>query len=188
MKYIEPWEPFPFTFANSPEARDPAALLVVLGQFEVATNPRYTPRDLNGDGKRETFCNIFAWDFTRAMSKEIPHTIDTNGNPRPFRDARGRRDPLALEISANGVADWLANHGPRFGWRPMGEPAARENANQGRPTVASWNHHGGIGHIAVVRPGPAGVTMIAQAGGQCFENLPLARGFCRIVPTFFGAL
>lgn len=189
MKYVEPWEPFPHTFANSVNARDPAALLVVLKQFEVATNPRFTPRDLNADGTQETFCNVFTSDFTLAMSKPIPHTVDANGNPVPLRDpVTGKRNRKAIELTANATARWLERHGARHGWRPCTELAARENANQGRPTVAVWEHHGGIGHIAPVIPGPAGQTTIAQAGAVCFESGPLKRGFGNIVPKFYAAL
>jgi predicted chitinase len=45
---------------------------------------------------------------------------------------------------------------------------AQSLANQGHPTVASWHNPGGIGHIAVVRPGEVNERgpAIAQAGGS----------------------
>lgn len=189
MKYIEPWEPYPFIFANAPHDRSPEAFAVVLKQFDVANNPRYTPRSLNKDGSQQTFCNIFASDFTAAMQRPIPHTVDAAGRPVPFRDhLTGKRNRTALELNANATARWLALHGAAYGWRPSTEAAAREHAAQGRPAVAVWRNHAGIGHIAVVVPGPAGQTTIAQAGATCFESGPLARGFGRIVPSFYAAL
>ena len=48
----------------------------VINQFAVGVNPRYQP------STNATYCNIFAWDVTRAMNAEIPHWYDTTtGSP-----------------------------------------------------------------------------------------------------------
>ena len=48
-----------------------------------------------------------------------------------------------------------------------------------QPVLAVWNHHGGIGHVAVVVPG-VDYTHIAQAGARNFVDEPLSHGFGRI--------
>src|SRR5262249_33697365 len=145
---------------GDPSNRNASNYSDVINQFAVDTNPRYQPRGGN------TYCNIFAWDVTRAMGAEIPHWVDGNGNPA------GGGAPGARELDANGGHRGLETQGPRSGWREVSAAEAQQRATQGPPAVASWNNPGGIGHIAVVRPGeltnrgPA----IAQAGASNFNN------------------
>jgi hypothetical protein len=73
------------------------------------------------------------------------------------------------ELTANAVNDWLHRHGDRFGWRQVPLSDAVDAANQGCPVVASWKNGGGIGHIAVIRPGIATAAegpLMAQAGKE----------------------
>ncbi len=152
------WIPVDAPVRGDPGARSADAYNSVIDQFSVDNNPRYARREGN------TYCNIFAWDVTRAMGAEIPHWVDGAGNPTGVGQGR--------ELDANGGHRWLEQHGPRHGWREVSAAEAQALANQGHPTVASWNNPGGIGHIAVVRPGedngrgPA----IAQAGASNFNN------------------
>jgi predicted chitinase/nucleoid-associated protein YgaU len=152
------WIPVDAPVKGDPSARSAEAYNAVIDQFSVDNNPRYARRDGN------TYCNIFAWDVTKAMGAEIPHWVDGAGNPTGVGQGR--------ELDANGGHRWLEQHGPAHGWREVSAQEAQALANQGHPTVASWNNPGGIGHIAVVRPGedngrgPA----IAQAGASNFNN------------------
>ena len=132
----------------------------VINQFAVGDNPRYARRNGN------TYCNIFASDVTRAMGAPIPHWVQRDGTPaEPFE--RG-----AHEMNANATNRWLNQHGATNGWRQVSAEDAQRHASAGRPAVASRANPGGIGHIAVVRPGeitdrgPA----IAQAGGRNFNE------------------
>jgi hypothetical protein len=137
---------------STPGQRSPQTYDAVINQFAAGHNPRYA----HTDGK--TFCNIFAWDVTRAMNAEIPHWVDAAGNPTMLK---------GNELTANAVNEWLNQHGARFGWRKVTLAEAVDHANQGCPVVASWNHPGGIGHIAVIRPGIATAAegpWMAQAG------------------------
>lgn len=140
---------------NTSELREPDLYNAVLNQFGVETNPRYTPRNGN------TYCNIFVWDATKAMGAEIPHYVNSNGEPV----AVGK----GYELDANGVVNWLENHGENNGWRAISASEAQEFANLGKPTVAAWENSPGIGHVAMVRPGgdysPSNGPVIAQAGG-----------------------
>jgi len=150
----EPRRSFPTNppVRSTPGQRSPQLYDTVINQFAAGHNPRYA----HTDGK--TFCNIFAWDVTRAMNAEVPHWIDAAGNPTLLKGE---------ELNANAVNEWLNRHGARFGWRKVTLAEAVDRANQGCPVVASWNHHGGIGHIAVIRPGIATAAegpWMAQAG------------------------
>ncbi|HEX8701838.1 MAG TPA: peptidoglycan-binding domain-containing protein [Myxococcaceae bacterium] len=149
---------------GDPSRRNRATYDEVINQFAVGHNGRYTPRDSSGDGIRDTFCNIFVWDVTGAMGAEIPHWVDTNGNRVGVGQGR--------ELSANGTVDWLHQHGNRHGYRKVSAEEAQRLANQGHPAVVVWKNPGGIGHVAVVRPGQ--VTSqgpaIAQAGGRNFNQ------------------
>src|SRR5690606_23822867 len=93
----------------------------------------------------------------------------------------------ARELDANGTNHWLNNHGERNGWRRVSAAEAQSMANQGHPSVASWNNPGGIGHIAMVRPGEitAGGPAIAQAGGSNFNNGTVRQGFGNAQPEYW---
>lgn len=145
---------------GDPSLRDRRLYDAILNQFAVDKNGRYLP----ANGK--TYCNIFVWDATRAMGAEIPHWVDANGNPAGV-GATG-----AHELSANGVVSWLSQHGGRNGWRVVSAAEAQQWANAGKPSVVTFENPGGIGHVAMVRPGeltdrgPA----IAQAGAHNFNS------------------
>ena len=96
----------------------------MINQFAAGNNPRYAHQ--NGS----TYCNIFAWDVTRAMGAEIPHWVDASGNPTVLK---------GNELNANAVNEWLHQHGARFGWRKTTLSDAVDQANQGCPVVASWS-------------------------------------------------
>jgi predicted chitinase/LysM repeat protein len=152
------WIPVNAPLQGSPSNRNAATYADVIDQFAVGSNPRYARRDGN------TYCNIFAWDVTKAMGAEIPHWVDGAGNPTGVGQGR--------ELDANGGHLWLQNHGSKHGWREVSAEEAQRMANQGHPTVASWHNPGGIGHIAVVRPGEINGNgpAIAQAGSRNFND------------------
>ena len=152
------WIPVDAPLRGDPANRNAATYADVIDQFAVGQNPRHQRRDGN------TYCNIFAWDVTRAMGAEIPHWVDANGNPTAVGQGR--------EMNANAGHRWLETHGERFGWREVSAEEAQRLANQGHPTVASWENPGGIGHIAVVRPGEINERgpAIAQAGSRNFND------------------
>ncbi|HEX8698631.1 MAG TPA: LysM peptidoglycan-binding domain-containing protein [Myxococcaceae bacterium] len=167
------WVPVDAPLQGDPAHRNAETYADVIDQFAVGSNPRHARRDGN------TYCNIFAWDVTRAMGAEIPHWVDGAGNPTGVGQGR--------ELDANGGHLWLQNNGPQHGWREVSAEEAQAMANQGHPTVASWHNPGGIGHIAVVRPGeitdrgPA----IAQAGGSNFNEGHVRDGFGNAQPKYF---
>lgn len=116
----------------------------IINQFAVGNNPRYA-RDGNG-----TYCNIFVWDVTRAMSCEIPHWINSQG------DTAQPHASHSNEININAGVDWMLHFGiTQHGWQAPSAQTAQNHANLGKPAVAMYKnpsptHHG---HTAIVRPG-----------------------------------
>lgn len=165
------WVPVTAPTINHADERSAKALLEVCAQFHVATEPRY---QRNAAGY--TMCNIYLWDCTRALDAEIPHWVYDSGDRAPMGAPKSR------ELSANGVCDWLAIHGPRFGWHSCNETAAFTAADLGQPTSATWRAPPGrIGHVAVVLP----ERLAAQAGASNFFGKPLRAGFGDLPVKFF---
>lgn len=150
---------------GDPMSRDPVTYDNVIDQFAVESNPRYRRQD------NDTYCNIFVWDVTYAMGAEIPHLVAGNGEPVSVYEGAW--------LSANGMNRWLAENGPRYGWREVAAAEAQNLANLGHPAVASvYNeteadpyHPEPVGHMGIVRPGEMrnGPTH-AQAGIYNFNR------------------
>lgn len=156
---VQPWLPAEAPLKSTPSERSLALYDAVINQFAVEKNPRYRR---NQQGKGETYCNIFVWDVTRAMGAEIPHWVDHNNKSTDL--GKG------IELDANDVIQWLQSQG---GWKEVDSERAQDLANQGYPVVATWLNPGGIGHIAVVRPGEYSSSQgptIAQAGETNFNH------------------
>lgn len=114
---------------------------------------RYQPRNGN------TYCNIFCWDWSRALGAEIPHWIGSG---------TGRR-----ELTINDTITWLKTEGPLHGWFP--------GAGVGEPSIVTWSNPNGPGHVAVVRREGEDrwSHRYAQAGATCYADAPLASCFSR---------
>ena len=102
-----------------------------------------------------TFCNIFAWDVSRAMNVEIPRWI--NGE----------------KTWTNSIYEWLSDpvQGRFLGWETVEPYSAQEEANKGYPVVVmTVPKNGRLGHMAMVIPGPGEIVnrtfypICAQAG------------------------
>lgn len=173
---VPPWQPWPLTLACSDDCRSPECLRAVLKQFDVATNPRYAPNQM---GLGETFCNIFVWDATRALECEVPHWCGNNGESLPV--GKGK------ELSAAGMIGWLRVFGSDNGWREVPLASARDRANGGFPVVVTWENPSPSksSHVAMLLPDADGQARIAQAGGSCFFDEPLERGFGRLKVVAF---
>lgn len=152
----------------------------VIDQFRVEQSERYAPGE-------KTYCNIFAWDVTRALGAEIPHyvikddpagasAVDELGQ---FKAGAAGRE----ELDVNRTVGWLKEHGPSHGWQRVDARMAQEMANGGHPAVAVWPNPGSgkHGHIAVIRPGSlplqTGGVAIAQAGRLVLNADHLDAGF-----------
>jgi hypothetical protein len=171
------WEPVRAPVRSTAAARSREALLSVVAQFEVERSPRYQS-EIRGD-RRETWCNIFAWDVTRALGAEVPHWVDRMG--RATGAGSGR------ELTANATVRWLETHGAANGWAEGDAPSATRAAEAGQPVLAVWQNPDGHGHVAVVVPSLSREPQVhvAQAGATCFSNGPLVEGFGARPVRFF---
>ena len=163
------WVPVTPGITSDLTNRSPELYIACCKQFDVENNPRYA---MGHQGHGETYCNIFQWDCSVAMRAVIPHWI----SPEPM----GRPEPMGMgkETDANGACEWIKNHGKDFGWYPVDADTAVANANAGKPTVMMWENPGGVGHVAVVLPTPAGSPPhIAQAGLNNYFDVDYHKGF-----------
>lgn len=159
-------------YVHGDTERRASRYLLSVQQFHVGTNPRYAPRE------GLTFCNIFVWDWTRAVLAEIPHWFDIHGN-RMEPHARG-----ALEMRARHMVLWLRTEpGARHGWRSVDQEHARAGVLEGLPTLATWENPDASrsSHVVVVLPPSSSDAplQVAQAGRVCGEWIPLASAFGR---------
>ncbi|MEN3370782.1 MAG: hypothetical protein V7609_2925 [Verrucomicrobiota bacterium] len=170
------------SLSNSTTERSAYNLSRVINQFQVATSPRYAVAQ-NG----ATYCNIFVWDFTRAMEAEIPHWVVTGYENVSAVQSDGSFSvgpTERRELTAKATVNWLNKFGKNHGWRRVSETEAQPAANSGHPTIAVWdNPDGEHGHMAVVRPGSVedarrrnGVAE-AQAGKLVDDAVHLRKGF-----------
>ena len=173
LESTERWKPLDAPVRNLPGGRAAEQLRAVVAQFNPAANPRYTP-----GGPGVTWCNIFAWDVSRALGCEIPHWVGESG--QPVAAGKGR------ELNVNATLDWLGGAGRAQGWFEVVELTAAERARCGYPTVVLWkNPKGGHGHIAVLLPPRGNEVRIAQAGRECLFDAPLREGFHGAQPLRF---
>jgi peptidoglycan hydrolase-like protein with peptidoglycan-binding domain len=150
-------------FSNDAAHRSRGAYDAALNQFAVEKNPRYEKKP------GATYCNIFVWDATRAMGAEIPHWVSKDGAPTRGYEKGGK------ELNADGMREWLADHGKENGWKTVTAAEAQNMANQGHPVVAEIP-----GHVGMVRPGELDSKWgpaLAQAGKHNFNNTHMAYGF-----------
>lgn len=171
-------------FTNGSLNRSAEAYLKVTRQFEVMTNPRYEQREVARPGIKETFCNIFVWDVTRAMACEIPHWFN---NYAKMPDGVVRA--LGKENNANATIEWLSSKwGPLYGWNKLpSRQSAALRANSGYPTVVTWYNPTGTGHVAMGVPNVTntGTLLITQAGAVNVEEVAVEEGFGNNGPLFF---
>jgi hypothetical protein len=122
--------------------RSAALTNAVTAQFNVETNPRYTP----GKGGY-TYCNIYVLDVMNAMGVALPHM-------------------LAAQLDT-----WLGStEGFEAGWRETDAQTAQMYANAGRPAMTAFGEKGHV-QVIVPERGAAGFdasrgVAVSQAGAQ----------------------
>jgi len=140
--------------------RSPERLMSILAEHQFRGFSRYRKRDVTGDGRPETFCNVHMADVAEAMGVLLP---------------RARANEQIL---------WLTTHGVTEGWEQVPEHAAQACADQGMLVVATWfSRNGGSGHIAPLEPsmGEPGawcsnvgaINFLRGTVGQAFGTLPV---------------
>ena len=161
----------------------------VIDQFDVQYNPRYV-KWWNANKLPpgyDTYCNFFVWDVTRAMGAEIPHWVNSYGQPFPDHS----QNTGGHEVSATEMLTWLRTYGNSFGWTKISTASAAQSwANSGKPAIVIGTggigvdpanpQHTNLGHVAIVRPGTADSHLgpaTAQAGETNYNNTHVYIGF-----------
>lgn len=161
-----PWQPIDIPASKMPQGD--AKLRQVLMELDPENAHRYKPT-ANG-----TSCNIFVWDFTRAMGCEVPHWVRADG--RVTQTGKGK------ELNANGVVRWLATYGARAGWVQSDRKVATDAAARGHVVVVGWDSGKATpGHVAILLP----EGTIAQTGKRNFIGKTIREGFGDRDVTFF---
>lgn len=153
-----PWYELEPRMKSEPGKRSAEKTMGCYEQFAVGQNPRY---EAGRQGKGETYCNIFAWDCTKAMGCEIPHWYNEETGEKSNANL-----PVVREMTVNRMVDWLLLHGVKFGWQSVPFVDALKSAAEGECVLGAWQNpvHTKSGHVAMLLPN--GQT--AQAGAQCF--------------------
>ena len=142
--------------------------IATLEALAVETNPRYQP---NQRGEGETYCNLFVADAVVRLGGVLPLYLDAPDGGRTWLDVAG-------------MLAWLESPAGAQHWRAVGLAEAQRLANRGCPVLAIWRPAQGIGHIALVRPGPEPVgargPLIAHAGAKNAASTEAAIGFGRV--------
>ena len=144
-----------------PPVRSAEALVAVVAKLDPERAERYRPRDVTGDGKAETFCNVFLRDALLELGLEVPAAL------------------------ANDMVDWFdGEKGKAAGWRRVTLHQAEVLARDGYPVAVGWKNSRGHGHVALGVPPPlredgtpAPGLHCAQAGKSNWRCRPVLRGF-----------
>ncbi len=137
---------------------DPATrarmLLDIVAWLDVA-NPahlRYRPKGST------TYCNIYAHDYCDLAGAYLPRVWWTERALLHFQtgdQVPARYDDTVRELNANALHDWLADHGPGFGWhRETDLTALQAAANSGDVCliIARRRDLNRSGHVSMVIP------------------------------------
>jgi hypothetical protein len=151
-------------YINLPGQRSSGSYNQIISQFSVASNPRYTPRDVTGDGKNETFCNVFAMDVMNAMGAYLPDKL-CDGLLNWLK-------ATAVTCNTKTGKAVTGGEGNYQGWREITALEAQTRANNGSPTIAITSDH--IACISPNQPGDIeGVVYVSQAGSSRFDHKPI---------------
>jgi hypothetical protein len=160
------WIPLSAPLQSRAGSRGPNVYYSIAQQFRVTEMPRYVAQP------PQTWCNIYAWDVTKAMGAEIPHWYDkVSGVPMPV--GKGS------EMRANDMVTWLDQG--NGGWRQVPGDTAKARAAVGYPTVVIWANPSGPGHVAMLLPDGS----IAQAGATNLWRASITSGFGYRAVKFF---
>lgn len=155
---VDPWRPITIPAASLPNVGD--KLRQVVTELDVERAPRYRATST------ATFCNIFVTDVCDAFGVPPSHWMHEDGTPARY--GKG------LEMSANRLVRWFAQHGARYGWIDADKPTAQDAAARGHLVVIGWDSKTAApGHVAVLLP----EGTVAQAGRKNGVGLPISSAF-----------
>ena len=136
---------------------------------QFANQGRHVKRDITGDDKDETFCNVLVIDLLTGLRIKI------------------------FKGLANAIIRWLRSaEGYSEGWRKIDRDAARQMAEAAVIVLATFENPVGPGHIAMVVEAECpddcepGKIWIMQAGKINSHYMPLEKGFGSNPVEFFA--
>ena len=130
----------------------------------------YEPHDVTGDGRPETFCNVYVSDVLYLLGIKLPRTQEKCPAGNPIMP-----DDRYMPLMANQLNAYF-NDGGGGHWTEVNRQKAVSLANKGNVVVVSMVE-AGHGHIALVIPGGKGDKVhIAQAGQRLQQRYALRRG------------
>ena len=63
---------------SSESDRSPVRLMAIIAEHHHRGSARYAARDVTGDGRPESWCNVFAQDVAEAMGAPLPRNTRAN--------------------------------------------------------------------------------------------------------------
>lgn len=137
--------------------RDIASSAKRVASFEAIIswlNPEGFARYLPGNG--QTYCNIYAYDFTCLAGVYIPRIWWTQKAIHQLTlgaSVNIKYEDTVSELTANDLQRWFLDWGGNFGWSPVQKVDALQNhANRGGVAVIVARNSRGHGHITLVVP------------------------------------
>lgn len=135
--------------APSAKAKD---LGTIVTWLDVENKARYHPKPT------ATYCNIYGYDYCYLAGVYLPRVWWSQTAIGKLKQGKSVSPVLGenvFEIRANGLFDWLKEHGTTFGWRRAFDLTELQNAaNDGQVVVILAQHkvQNKSGHIAAVVP------------------------------------
>ncbi|WDV47119.1 peptidoglycan-binding domain-containing protein [Clostridiaceae bacterium M8S5] len=171
-------------YINKADSRLGGVYDIIIDQFNVEMNERYLQNN------NKSYCNIYVWDVTKAMSAEIPHWIyRSNDSIYKYNTqiSYSENAKIAHELSANSVYKWMKKHHKEIGYKRVNALNAQQSANKGNPTITMWySKFGGSGHMQIVRPlpynesyNPSKGVYISQAGSKNYRAIYLRNEYSK---------
>ena len=166
----EPGQPARKSGSTADRAR---ALTSIVDWLDVERSARHLPEN-TPEGGRNTFCNIYAYDYAYLAGVYLPRVwwlpaaIRKLQRGEPVQRKYGQ---TVHELDANSLYLWFVEHSEAFGWNRNDDlTAAQDAANQGKVVIVAAINRGGIGHIAAVVP-ETGAFSAVRTGGTVTRPL-----------------
>lgn len=129
----------------------------VIDFLDVEKSARYAPT------KTSTYCNIYAYDYARAMGCYLPRVWWKNDKESDVI----KYGETVRELSANELYDWFQKFGAEYGWHAITSMTeAQKYANDGKCVicVAANNNAKSSGHITAVVPETSAHKAVKSGG------------------------
>lgn len=175
--------PHPSRDSNGTAQQKTAQIAQIISWLAVSQNKRYERT------ATETFCNIYAYDFTCLAGAFVPRVWWTPAAIQKLIAGQAVTPKYGVtvdEITANQLAGWFHDYGQVFGWRQTPSlTELQQAANNGLACIINARRVVGHGHICAIVPETNEhkaewdnahqkviKPLTSQAGGHNFEYKP----------------